>query len=275
MIQLRKIGFWIVLIGLVSGWIAGDEALMISGGGSTQLVFLDRGQTVANNLGTPPASIFRASLQGRLALVTMAGEWRLVSPFRNLPYNQWPPFKVAELPTRYKSKDAPETLQWAPDGRKFLIRLNRTITIHHAGGAPLMTITNTPDVSGAWAANMQWGNDSNHLILFHVDSRSYYLVEIPQRSSLAWDELGRGNAVRFFQLNTTGSSTVDCFHFSPDGRQVAFVHASGAGAELWAGLLERPGRVDHDAARNESGWNTLRTEHHRIEEIPELLPLGW
>lgn len=256
-------------------WIAGDEALMVSGGGSTQLVFLDRGQTVANNLGAPPASLFRASHQGRLALVTMAGEWRLVSPFRNLPFNQWPPFKVAELPTRYKSKDAPEPLQWAPDGRKFLIRLNRTITIHHAGGGPLVTITNTPDVSGAWAANMQWGNDSNHLILFHVDSRSYYLVKLPDRGSLTWDELGRGNAVRIFQLNTTSSSTVDCFHFSPDGRQAAFVHAGGSGTELWAGLLERPGRVDHDAARDESGWNTPRTEHNRLEETPELLPLGW
>ncbi|HOB51571.1 MAG TPA: hypothetical protein PK176_12630 [Acidobacteriota bacterium] len=275
MTPLMKTILWVIVIWLVSGWIAGDEALMISGGGSAQLVFLDRGQTVANNLGAPPASIFRASPQGRLAMLTMAGEWRLVSPFRNLPYNQWPPFKVAELPTRYKSIDAPEPLQWAPDGRKFLIRLNRTITIHHAGGGPLMTITNTPDVSGAWAANMQWGNDSNHLILFHVDSRSYYLVGLPDRGSLTWDELERGNAVRFFQLNTTSSSTVDRFHFSPDGRQVAFVHASGAGAELWAGLLERPGRVDHDAARNESGWNTPRTEYTRLEETPELLPLGW
>ena len=127
-------GATLVFCLMTTVWIAGDEALMVSGGGSTQLVFLDRGQTMANNLGAPPASIFRASLQGRLALVTMAGEWRLVSPFRNLPFNQWPPFKVAELPTRYKSKDAPEPLQWAPDGRKFLIRLNRTITIHHAGG---------------------------------------------------------------------------------------------------------------------------------------------
>ncbi|MGV8039733.1 MAG: hypothetical protein AB2L07_06555 [Thermoanaerobaculaceae bacterium] len=255
--------------------VSADEALLVSGGGSAQLVFLDRGQAVANNLGAPPASIFRASLQGRLALVTMAGEWRLVSPFRNVPYNQWPPFKVAELPTRYSVREKPEPLQWAPDGRKFLIRLNRTITIHHAGGAPLMTITNTPEVSVAWAANMQWGNDSNHLVLFHVDSRSYYLVEIPARDSLTWEELGRGNAARFFQLSTTGSSTVDRFHFSPDGRQVAFVHATAHGAELWAGLLERPGQVDSDASRNESGWNPQRTEHTRLDEQPTLLPLGW
>lgn len=255
--------------------LSADEALLVSGGGSTQLVFLDRGQTVANNLGVPAASVFRASLQGRLALVTMAGEWRLVSPFRNLPYHHWPPFKVAELPTHYKTKEKPELLQWAPDGRKFLIRLNRTITIHHAGGGPLMTITNTPEVAGAWAANMQWGNDSNHLVLFHVDSRSYYLVEIPDRDSLTWAELGRGNALRFFRLSTTSSSTVDRFHFSPDGRQVAFVHATALGAELWAGLLERPGQVDYDASRNESGWNPQRTEHNLLDEQPTLLPLGW
>ncbi len=255
------------------GCCLADEALFVSGG-SAELIFLPTGQRTGNNLGPPQAAVFRASYQGRLAMVTMNGEWRLISPFRNLPFNQWPPFKKATLPTRYKSKDKPEPLQWSPDGLKFLIRLNREITIHHAGGGPLITITQIPDRSSSREADMQWGNDSGHLVFFDIPTCTYYLAALPQ-SNISWEQLGRSNPVRLFQLDQTSASYVHCFHFSPDTRQVAFVHERSSGTEFWAGPIAQPSRLDGDSHTDQSGWDAQQTTHSSYEEVPEILPLGW
>jgi len=255
---------------------------------AAKLAFLHRNEINRNNLGKPDTAPspgeFSASMQGRLAMNNPGvderdrpvTEWRLVSPFRNLPYNQWPPFRRTDPKLGGR-------LCWAPDGKRFLIwyarhKRERKIVVHHAGSAPLLTIRSIPAFNDKCPANMQWGNDSNHMVYYHEGTERYYLVKLSEAGSVDWSSLARPESRTLFDQKQPPGSKVVRFHFSPDGRQVAFVnHVGSSSTALHAGQLAdyRYGVVDEDKGTDRYGWNAQKSVFTQHGVRPRMLPLSW
>ena len=249
-----------------------------------------------------------ASPQGRMLLLSYeivqannfsdkAPVWRHAarvlspSPFRNRPWNQNPPVLTLEKPIygfMGSERDpglAFRTAQWAPDGKRFLLRYTPhkgrdRIEIRHAGGGPLITLTETSAIS------VRWGNDSRHLAVKSNDKNDptpLRLVKLPERKGTyslpALLRNGRALPVQSAKMSFVYPHTYD---FSPDGKQLVVIRQTTVRPnvqrfEFLVGSLDRTGSAFHvqgDYTNKESGRG--KTYHKESTTIThELFGVGW